>query len=91
MAQPSDHINNDSTLGALKHRVATLEKENRDLHSAETSSRKTREEFYHGAGRAIRRVVMLYDHVEDLVNESDHRACLEQDISNNDPIEHSLE
>ncbi|KIM61179.1 hypothetical protein SCLCIDRAFT_122478 [Scleroderma citrinum Foug A] len=86
MAQPSDHINNDSTLGALKRCVTTLEKENRDLHSAETSSRKTRKEFYHGTGRAIRWVVTLYDRVEDLVND-----CLEQDISNNDPIEHSLE
>ena len=51
---------------------------------------RRREEFYHGAGRLIRRVVTLYDRVEDLVNEADRRTCLGQDhISSNDPTDHA--
>ena len=50
---------------------------------------RRREEFYHGAGRLIRRVVTLYDRVEDLVNEADRRTCLGQDISSNDLTDHA--
>ena len=32
---------------------------------------------YRSAGHAIRRLVTLHDRVQDLVNEADHRACIE--------------
>ena len=41
MAQPSDQMNNSSTISALKRRIAGLEKENHDLRDAETPTQKS--------------------------------------------------
>ena len=43
-------------------------------------------EKYVRAGRAIRRLVMLSDHIEDLVNEADRRACIELDSDDDDHL-----
>ena len=44
----------------------------------------SRYEKYVLAGRAIRQLVTLSDHVEDLVNEADRRACIELDSDDDD-------
>ncbi|KIO10566.1 hypothetical protein M404DRAFT_110395, partial [Pisolithus tinctorius Marx 270] len=69
------------SISALKHRINSLEEENHELHGVQSSSPKMRYNKYLSLGRVIRWVVSVNDHIEDLVNEADRRACIEQDDS----------
>ncbi|KIM62962.1 hypothetical protein SCLCIDRAFT_24554 [Scleroderma citrinum Foug A] len=70
---------NDATreaISLLKRRINALEEENTELQGISKSSTKCPDKYLR-SGRAIQRLVTLHDRVEDLVNEGDHRACLE--------------
>ncbi|KIK14018.1 hypothetical protein PISMIDRAFT_17583 [Pisolithus microcarpus 441] len=90
MAQllPDSNINN--CIGAFKRHISCLEEENCGLCDAQASVPKKHHNFYLSAGRAIRWLVTLNDHVEDLVSEANHCSCMEQ-VNSDDPTDHSEE